>query len=117
MALGDNADSLTGYLGKATRRGREIHSRSGAVMQDVVHYTGSGANDDVQGDDIECAELLVMAHPDNAGRVWVRTGEAATTSNAWPLDAGEIFSFNVENLSDLQMLIVTSGEKIIVAYA
>lgn len=117
MALGDAASSIIGYLGKATSKGREIHGRSGAVMQDIEHFTGSGANDEQQGSDIACTEILVMAHPDNAGRVWVRTDEVATVNNAWPLEAGEIFSFNVDNLSDLQMLIVTSGEKLIVAYA
>ncbi len=60
---------------------------------------------------------MVMAHPDNTGRVWVRTGAAATVNNAWPLDAGEVLSFNVNNLSELQMLIVVDTEELIVAYA
>lgn len=117
MALGDTAASIIGYLGKATSRGREIHGRKGAVMQDIEHFTGSGANDEQQGSDVECTELLVMGHPDNTGKVWVRTGEVATVTNSWPLEAGEVFSFNVDNLSDLQMLIVVDGEKLIVAYA
>lgn len=117
MALGDAATSIIGYLGKATKWGREIHGRRGAVIQDIEHFTGSGANDEQQGSSVVCTELLVMAHPDNAGRVWVRTGVVATVNNAWPLEAGEILSFNVDNLSELQMLIVTSGEKLIVAYA
>ncbi len=117
MALGDAATSIIGYLGKATKWGREIHGRRGAVMQDIEHFTGSGANDEQQGSDVVCTEILVMGHPDNTGKVWVRTGEVASVNNAWPLDAGEIFSFNVDNLSDLQMLIVVDGEKLIGAYA
>ena len=117
MPLGDTAASLWGYLGKATSLGREIHSRLGTAIQDIVHFTGSGANDQQQGGGVDCGELLCMAHPDNTGRVWVRTGDAATVDNAWPLAAGEWFSFNVTNLSDLQMLIAVDGEKLIVAYA
>ncbi len=116
MALGDAANSVVGYLGKATKWGREIRGRRGSVLQDVLHYTGVGANDTQQGDSVACTELLIMGHPDNTGKVWVRAGtELATVNNAWPLDAGEVMSFNVSNLSDLQMLIVVSGEKLIVA--
>lgn len=117
MALGDAASSIIGYLGKATKWGREIHGRRGAVLQNIEHFTGSGANDTQQGSSAVCTELLVMAHPDNTGKVWVRASMVATVNNAWPLAAGEILSFNVDNLSELQMLIVVSGEKLIVAYA
>lgn len=117
MALGDAATSIIGYLGKATKWGREIHGRRGAVLQNILHFTGSGANDTQQGSSVVCTELLCMAHPDNTGKVWVRTGVTATVNNAMPLAAGEVFSFNVDNLSELQMLIVVSGEKLIVAYA
>jgi len=117
MALGDTAASIIGYLGKATSKGREIHGRKGTVMQDVLHFTGSGANDEVQGSDAVCNELLVMGHPDNTGKVWVRTGDVAAVTNSWPLAAGEVFSFNVDNLDELQMLVVVDGEKLVVAYA
>lgn len=117
MALGETASSLTGYLGKATSLGREIHTRKGVAIQNIEHFMGSGANDIQQGSDVGCGELLVMGHPDNGGTVWVRTGETATVNNAWPLAAGEVFSFNVDNLSKLQMLIVVDGDDLIVAYA
>jgi len=117
MALGDAATSLIGYLGAATSRGREIHGRRGTVIQDILHFTGSGANDTQQGSSVACTEILCMGHPDNTDKVWVRKGVVATAANAWPLEAGEVFSFNVENLSELQMMIVEDGEKLIVAYA
>ena len=117
MTLGESDASVVGYLGKATAQGREIHGRSGAQLQDILHFTGSGANDTQQGSAVVCTEILCMGHPSNTGKVWVRTGEVASVSNAWPLEAGEIFSFNVDNLSDLQMLIVVDTEKLIVAYA
>lgn len=117
MTLGQEDTSIVGYLGKATAEGREIHGRSGAQLQNITLFTGSGANDAQQGSSVVCTEILVMGHPDNTGKVWVRTGVVATVSNAWPLAAGEVFSFGVNNLSELQMLIVVDTEKLIVAYA
>lgn len=117
MSVGEEAASLIGYLGRATSLGREIHGRLGAIIQDIIHLTATGPNDLLRGDDISCGELLVLGHPDNTGAVWVRTGEDATTSTAWPLEAGEVFSFNVSNLSELSVLVVVSGEKLIIAYA
>lgn len=117
MTLGETDTSIVGFLGKATANGREIHGRSGAQLQDIPHFTGSGANDTQQGGSVACTEIWCMGHPSNTGKVWVRTGAVATVDNAWPLGAGEVFSFGVNNLSELQMLIVVSGEKLIVAYA
>ena len=114
MAIKEAAASVIGYLGKATKLGREI---VGPKIQDILHHTGSGADDTQQGSNVVCHEILCMGHPDNTGTVWVRTGVIATTSNAWPLLAGEVFSFEVDNLNELQMLIAVDGEKLIVAYA
>ena len=114
MAIKEAAASVFGYLGKATKFGREV---VGATIQDIKHYTGVGANDAQRGTDAVCHQLLVTGHPSNTGIVWVRTGVAATVNNAWPLAAGEVFSFEVDNMSELQMLIVVAGEKLIVAYA
>ncbi len=88
-----------------------------ARLIDVLHFTGSGANDTQNGNDIPCSEVLCMGHPDNTGKVWVRSMVVATTANAWPLGAGEIYNISVDNLRDLQMLIVEDGEKLIASYA
>ena len=114
MAIKEAAASVVAYLGKATARGREM---IGASIQDITHFTGVGASDTQRGSNVICNELLCMGHPGNTGTVWVRTGTTATVNNAWPLAAGEVFKFNVDNLNELQMLIVASGEKLIVAYA
>lgn len=87
-----------------------------ARIKDIVHYTGSGANDIQSGDDIPCTECLVLGHPDNTGKVWVRSSTTATINNAWPLAAGEVVNFTLDNLKQLKMLIVVDGEKVIVAY-
>ena len=88
-----------------------------ARIADIVHYTGVGANDTQEGGDVPCTEVLVMGHPDNTGVVWVRPDKAATIANAWPLGDGEVVSFTLDNLKQLNMLIVVGGEKVIVAYS
>ena len=92
-----------------------LHTSS-ARLADVVHFTGAGANDTQQGEDVPCTECLCMGHPDNTGTVWVRPDVEATTDNAWPLKASEAVSIAVHNLKQLQMLIVVDGEKLIVAH-
>lgn len=88
-----------------------------ARVQDVKHFTAVGANDTQNGPDKACAECICMGHPDNAAKVWVRTLSTAELTNSWPLGAGEVQSFSLDNMRDLQMLIVGDGEKLIVAYA
>lgn len=109
--------NVIGYLGKATKFGREIVGRANSNIQDILHFTGSGANDTQQGSDIEASEILCMGHPSNTKTVWVRANTTATVNDSWPLAAGETFQFFVDNLSELEMLIVVDGEKLIVAYA
>ena len=86
-------------------------------LQDIYHETAIGVNDTFQGADIPCSEVMVMGHPDNTGKVWVRKGVTATVDNAWPLDANDAVSLTVTNLNQLQLLIVGDTEKAIIAYS
>ena len=112
---------LTGYgdnerkVLRASESG--VLNTASARIADIVHYTGVGANDEQTGGDVPCTEVLVMAHPDNTGLVWVRPDVTASTANAWPLADGEVVSFTLDNLKQLNMLIVAAGEKVIVAYS
>jgi len=109
-AYGDNARKLL----RASESG--VLNTTSARIKDIKHYTGVGANDTQTGDNISCTECLVMGHPDNTGKVWVRPDKAATVDNAWPLAAGEVVGLTLDNLKQLNMLIVTDGEKVICAY-
>jgi len=93
-----------------------VLNTTSARIKDIVHYTGSGANDTQSGGDVPCTECMVMGHPDNSGKVWVRPGVTATVNNAWPLAAGDVVSFTLDNLKQLSMLMVTDGDIVIVAY-
>jgi len=110
VGYGDNARKVL----RASESG--VLNVTSARIKDIEHYTGVGANDTQTGENIPCTECLVMAHPDNTGNVWVRPDKTATVNNAWPLAGGEVVSFTVDNLKQLNMLIVVAGEKVIVAY-
>lgn len=88
-----------------------------ARIKDIIHFTGVGANDEQTGPDIACCECMIMGHPDNTGKVWVRSSVIATVDNAWPLAVSEVVSLTLDNLKQLNMLIVVDGEKVIVAYS
>lgn len=89
---------------------------SSGRIKDIKHYTGSGANDTIQGDEATCTEVVVIAHPDNTDKIWARPNKTATVDNAVPLDAKESTGFTLDNLSQLHLLIVGDGEKAIVLY-
>ena len=99
---------------KASESG--VLNTTSAKIKDIVHFAGVGANDTQSGENVQCTECLVMAHPDNASKVWVRPDKTASVNNAWPLAAGEVVGFTLDNLKQLNMLIVCGGEKLIVAY-
>lgn len=87
-----------------------------ARIDDIIHVTSDEVNYTATGSDIPCTEVMAMAHPDNAGLVWVRPDKVATANNAWPLAKGEVVSFTLDNLKQLNMLIVANGETLILAY-
>lgn len=89
---------------------------SSPQLDDIIHVTATSDSFAYQGVARQISEVLVMAHPDNAGRVWVRTKTAATVNNALPLAAGEVFTFTITNLSMLRLLIAADTEKAILVY-
>lgn len=111
---------LTGYDGAARRLLRVtptgILPTVNPTIQAFVNITGSGANYTWQGSDIKCTEVIVRAHPDNAGRVWVNVYGAAGADSGWPLDGNEYVPITVSNLNQIHLKIVADGEKVILAY-
>lgn len=99
---------------KASESG--VLNTASARIKDIAHYKRDGATDPKIGEAISCTECLIMAHPTNTGRIWVRPYTIAETTNAWPLDAGEVVGFTLDNLSQLNMLIDTDLDSLIVAY-
>jgi hypothetical protein len=84
---------------------------------DVLHVAAVGAAYAYQGNDLPCSEVMIMAHPDNTGRVWVRTNATATVNNAIPLDKGDFIVVSCTNMNQLNLLIAVDTEKAIIAYS
>lgn len=80
----------------------------------IINTTGSGANDDITFSDTPTSEVMIMANPANTGDVWINIGAAAAVDTGWPLDAGDMVILSINNLKDLQMRIVVSGDKTII---
>jgi len=85
-------------------------------VKDIYHVTANDDNYAYQGENIGCSEVMVIAHPDNTGRIWVKAHALALTTNSIPLDKKELFSFTITNLNMLNLLIATDTEKAIVIY-
>lgn len=89
---------------------------SSNTLQDVFHVAAGSTAYEYQGDDIPCSEVMIMGHPDNTGRVWVRRDTTAGASNAWPLEKKESITITLNNLKELRLMIAVENEIAIVAY-
>lgn len=112
--------SLTGFwlnkrvLLKASPSG--ILFASSPQLKGIKNVAATAPNFPYQGENIPCSEVVVIAHPDNANRIWVNVHAAAAADTGIPLDAGDPVGFGITNLNMLQLLIVANGEKAIIAY-
>lgn len=87
-----------------------------AKMTDIVHYTATSDDFPVVGTVRQVSSVVVMGHPDNSGRVWVRPNGVASSLNGWPLDAGSAMNIAIDCFSQISALIATSGDTLIVAF-
>lgn len=90
------------------------------IIKDVVIITGVQVNGEAygvkQGSDIPCSSVIIMGYPDNDNKVWVRPYAACTATHKWPLDAGDVVSYSVDNLNRLYFLFDKHDEQVIIAY-
>jgi len=87
-----------------------------ARIKDIIHCVATVPNCSIVGPNVTCSEVLLMAHPDNTGLVWVRPDKPATANNAWPLAKSEVVNFSVDNLNQINALVIVDGETVIAAY-
>lgn len=110
--------SLFGWDGEARRLltcalNGALHMTTPQVSA-IVNVLGVGANDDVTFADQSCTEVLILANASNSGDVWVNVGAAGAVDTGFPLDAGESISFSINNMTELQMRIISDGDKVII---
>lgn len=113
---GDNARKLL----KASESG--ILYTTNPRIKDVCDVESDGVGSHVQGLNIPCNEIMIMGHPDNDTKVWVRPYSKpivteSVVSNAWPIAANSVVGFTVSNLNQLWFYFVGETDKVIVAYS
>lgn len=90
------------------------------VIKDIVILTGAIPEEEelsiAQGSDIPCSMAMVMAHPDNTDKVWVRPYTKPDNTHKWPLQTWDVIKFAVDNLNRLHFLFDTDDEKVIISY-
>lgn len=86
------------------------------VIKDIVILTTDSNTGRVQGDNIPCNEVMIMAHPSNTGNACVRPYKACDESHKWVMAAKAVVSFSVTNVNQLHFQCDMGGEKIIIAY-
>lgn len=110
--------ALMGFDGESRRLlscslAGSLHTLS-PTAKGITNITGSGANDDITFSDTPTSELMIMANGSNTGDVWFNIGASADVDTGWPLDAGDNVVISLNNLRDLQMRIIISGDKVII---
>lgn len=86
------------------------------VIKDIIIVTSATITGLAQGGDIPCSMAMVMAHPDNTDKTWVRPYQTCDATHKWPLQKWDMVKFAVDNLNRLYFLCDTAEEKIIIAY-
>jgi len=112
--------SLVGFDNIARRllrctKGGVLHTTTPRI-DNIIHATTAVGTGLYQGGDIKTTEVMIMGHPDNTGLLWIKSDEAATANNGWPLAAKEVVNITIDNLNNLNILSVTPEEKAIIAY-
>lgn len=90
-------------------------------IKNIWGATSTGASSTKQGDNIPCNEVMILGHPDNDVKIWVRpygvyvpSGDDANIG--WPVSANGVVGFVVSNLNHLWFYFVGATDKIIVGY-
>jgi len=79
-----------------------------------INKASTGATEDVTFSDQATSEVMIMSNKNNSGDVWVNIGAVAAVDTGWLLDAGESVQFSLNNMLELNLHIVTSGDKVII---
>ena len=84
------------------------------VASGITNKVTTGANESITFTDTPTSEIIVMANPNNTGDVWLNIGAAAAVDTGYLLDAGDWLKLSINNLADIQLFVVTSGDKVII---
>jgi len=80
----------------------------------ITNVASTGGNEDVTFSEQATTEIIVMANKNNSGDVWVNVAAAAAVDTGWLLAPGDHVQFSINNMQQLNLFIVTSGDKVII---
>jgi len=110
--------AIMGYDGEARRL---LTCALGGVLQttsppvySVVNKVTTGAGENITFGDTPTTEIIIYANPNNTGDVWCNLSAAAAADTGWLLQAGDSLQISLNNLKDLRLHVVTSGDKVII---
>lgn len=84
------------------------------TLAGITNVASTGNNEDVTFSQQATTEIIVMANKNNSGDVWVNVDAAAVVDTGWPLSPGDHVQFSTNDMQRLNLLIVTSGDKVII---
>jgi len=111
--------ALCGYDGEARRLltcsvNGSLNTTT-AVVSAVINKTTTGAAEAITFSSTPTTEVMIKANPLNSGDVWVNVGAAAGVDTGWVLCPGDWVRFSVNDLDNIRLYVVTSGDKVIIA--
>ncbi len=113
--------TLMGWDGESRRlltcalRG-SLHSVSPPVSS-ITNHVSSQPVEDITFGDIPVTEVMIRACPTNVGDVWVNVGAAAGVDTGWQLDAGDHLKISLNNLSELNLHVITFADMVTIVRA
>ena len=93
-----------------------MYSVSPAVHT-IMNEASVGPTENITFGNLLTTEVMIMAKTGNTGDVWVNVGSAAAVDTGWPLEPGDIVKFSINNMSQLHLHVITSGDKVIIIRA
>lgn len=82
----------------------------------IINKVSTGGAEDITFNDTLTTEIIVLANANNTGDVWVNIGAAAAIDTGWLLDAGDWVNLSINNLQELKLHVVASGDKVIILH-
>lgn len=79
----------------------------------IVNSASTGANENITFADEPTTEVMIMANPNNTGDVWVNIGAVGAVDTGWLLSSGDTVNLAINNMLELNLFVVTSGDKVI----
>ncbi len=113
--------ALMGFDGEARRLltcalAGSLHTVSPPVTS-ITNHISSQPVEDITFGDIPVTEVMIRACPTNVGDVWVNVGAAAGVDTGWQLGAGDHIKLSLNNLSELNLHVITFADMVIIVRA